>query len=144
MGLLPHAQTCGLRMRRECWERFHPTLQVSDPDMHHGACVTHVPWWMTESLTSGFLWSRWRGKRSRHSRRMRNQQFCVSGKRPMKTFPFKLISTSTIVIWAFQLHGHYKSVGVFWKIHKQYVLIGYVNHPYVNACDMMVLPRSMP
>ena len=33
--------------------------QVSDPDMHHGTCVTHVPWWMPGSLiTSGFLWSR--------------------------------------------------------------------------------------
>ena len=38
---------------------------------------------MLGSLTSGFLWSRWRGKRSRHSRRMRNPQFYVSGKRPM-------------------------------------------------------------
>ena len=35
----------------------------------------HVPWCMPGSLTSGFLWSRWRGKRSRHSRRMRNPQF---------------------------------------------------------------------
>ena len=52
---------------------------VSDPDMHHDTCVTHVP----RSLTSGFLWSRWRGKRSRHSRRIRNPQFYVSGKRPM-------------------------------------------------------------
>ena len=32
--------------------------QVSNPDMHHGTCVTHVPWCMPESLTSGFLWSR--------------------------------------------------------------------------------------
>ena len=49
--------------------------QVSDPDLHHGMCVTHVPWCRSGSLTSGFLWSRWRGKRSRHSRRMRNPQF---------------------------------------------------------------------
>ena len=62
---------------------FSPTPRVSDPDMHHGTCVTHVPWCMPGSLTSGFLWSRWRGKRSRHSRRMRNPQFCISGKRPM-------------------------------------------------------------
>ena len=62
---------------------FPPPPLVSDPDMHHGTCVTHVPWCMSGSLTSGFLWSRWRGKRSRHSRRMRNTQFCVSGKRPM-------------------------------------------------------------
>ena len=55
---------------------FSPPLQVSDPDMHH------VPHCMPESLTSGFLWSRWRGKRSRHSWRMRNPQFYVSGKRP--------------------------------------------------------------
>ena len=38
---------------------------------------------MPGSLTSGFLWSRWRGKRSRHSRRMRNPQLYVSGKKPM-------------------------------------------------------------
>ena len=22
---------------------FYPPLRVSDPDMHHGTCVTHVP-----------------------------------------------------------------------------------------------------
>ena len=48
---------------------FSPPPRVSDLDMHHG----------------GFLWSRWRGKRSWHSRCMRNPQFCVSGKRPMTT-----------------------------------------------------------
>ena len=35
------------------------------------------------SQTSGFLWSRWRGRRSRHSRNMRNPQSYVSQKRPM-------------------------------------------------------------
>ena len=62
---------------------FSPPPRVSDPDMHHGTCMTHVPWCMPGSKTSGFLWSRWCGKRSRHSRCMRNPQFCVSGKRPM-------------------------------------------------------------
>ena len=62
---------------------FSPTPRVIDPDMHHGTCVTHVPWCMTESITSGFLWSRRRGKHSRHSRRMRNPQCSVSGKRPI-------------------------------------------------------------
>ena len=62
---------------------FSPPPWVNDPDMHHGTCVTHVPWCMPGSLTSGFLWSRGRGKRSRHSRRMRNPQFYVSGERPM-------------------------------------------------------------
>ena len=35
--------------------------RVSDPDMHHGMCVTHVPWYIPGSLTSSFRWSRWRG-----------------------------------------------------------------------------------
>ena len=29
---------------------------VSDPDMHHGACMAHLPCCMPGSLTSGFLW----------------------------------------------------------------------------------------
>ena len=45
-------------MRRECRERFpRHGLQrkplVSDPDMNHGTCVTHVPWFMSGSLTRG-------------------------------------------------------------------------------------------
>ena len=62
---------------------FSPLPWVSDPDTHHGTCVTYVPWCMPESLYSSSLWIRWRGKLSRHSRRMRNPQFYVSGKRPM-------------------------------------------------------------
>ena len=64
--------------------KFSSPPRVSDPDMHHDTCLTHVPWNMPESLNSGFLWSRWRGERSRHSRRMRNPQFYVSGKKPME------------------------------------------------------------
>ena len=62
---------------------FSPPPRVSDPDMHHGTCVTHVPWCMLGSLTSGFLWSRWREKRSQHSQRINNPQFQVSGNRPI-------------------------------------------------------------
>ena len=54
---------------------FSPPSRVSDPDMHHGTCVMHVPWCMSGSLTSDFRWGRWRVKRSRHSRRMRNTRF---------------------------------------------------------------------
>ena len=64
---------------------FSPPPPVNDPDMYGGTCVTHVPWCMLGSLTGGFLWSRWCGKRSRQSRRMRNPQFYVSGKRPIVT-----------------------------------------------------------
>ena len=45
-------------MRRKCRERFprhqlHRKPLVSDPGMHHGTCVTHVPWCMSESITRG-------------------------------------------------------------------------------------------
>ena len=44
-------------MRWECRERFpRHRLQrkpLSDPGMHHGTCVTYVPWWMSGSLTRG-------------------------------------------------------------------------------------------
>ena len=56
MGLLPDTWNCGLRMRRKCRERFplHRLPRkplVSDPGMHHGTCVTHVPWCMSGSQT---------------------------------------------------------------------------------------------
>ena len=62
---------------------FSPPPRVINPDMHHDTCVTHVPWCMPRSLTSGDLWSGWQRKCSRHSRRMRNPQFYVTGKRPI-------------------------------------------------------------
>ena len=45
-------------MRRECRERFlrhrfQTKPLVSDRDMHHGTCVTHVMWCMSRSLTWG-------------------------------------------------------------------------------------------
>ena len=57
---------------------FSLPLRFSDPDTHHGTCVTHVTWCMSGSLTRCFLWSRWRGKRSRHTQRMRNPQLYIS------------------------------------------------------------------
>ena len=56
LGLLPDTQNCGLRMCRECRERFPSHRHqrkplVNDPGMHHGTCVTHVPWCMSGSLT---------------------------------------------------------------------------------------------
>ena len=62
---------------------FYSSPRVSDPDMHHGTCVTHLPWCMQVSLTSCSLWNRWRGKRSRCSRCISNPQFYASSKRPM-------------------------------------------------------------
>ena len=55
MGLLPDTQNCGLRMRRERFPRHWLQRKplVSDPGMHHGTCVTHVPWCMSGLLTRG-------------------------------------------------------------------------------------------
>ena len=60
-----------------------PAPRVSDPDMHHGTCMMHMPFCMPGSLTSSFLCSQLWRKHSLHSRRMCNPQFCVSGKRPI-------------------------------------------------------------
>ena len=58
MGLLPDRRNWGLRICQECRELFpsHPRQRkplVNDPGMHHGTCVTHVPWCMSGSLTCG-------------------------------------------------------------------------------------------
>ena len=58
MGLLPDTWNCRLRMRWECRERFpcrwfQRKPPVSDPVMHHGMCVTHMPCCMLGSLTCG-------------------------------------------------------------------------------------------
>ena len=66
--------------------KFSPPPQVSD-SRHASRHVRNARVWMhAGSLTSGFLWNRWWGKRYQYSRCMRNQQFYVSGKRPMDTF----------------------------------------------------------
>ena len=53
MGFLPDTENC----RWECagnGGNVFPAIGASYPDMHHGTCVTHVPWCMPGSLTSGF------------------------------------------------------------------------------------------
>ena len=39
---------------------FSPPPQVSDPGMHHGTYLMHVPWCLPGSLTNFFFSSRWR------------------------------------------------------------------------------------
>ena len=51
---------------------------VSDPDMHHGTCMTHVPWCMSGSLNRGGG-----EKVPGIPGAMRNPQNYVSGERPM-------------------------------------------------------------
>ena len=80
-------------MHRECLELFPRHRKLAIP-----TCITtrasRTPWCMMGSLTSGFLWSRWWGKRFRNSRRMRHPQFCVSSKRPMPTSNYQLRAPS--------------------------------------------------
>ena len=90
VGLLPNTSNCGCACA-EMPVTFSPSPLVSNPDMHHGTCVMRVPWCMPGSLTRGFLWSRWRGKRSRHSRRMRN--FTYLERDPWKTSCMGYISS---------------------------------------------------
>ena len=70
-------------MRRECQKRLpchriHRKLLVSDTGMHHDTYVTHVSWCMSGSLNLGG------GKRSLHSRRMRNPQFTYLTRGPFR------------------------------------------------------------
>ena len=89
---------------------FPSPLRVIDPDMHHRTCVTHVPRCMPGSITSGFLWSRWRRKRSRYSKRMRNPQFCVSGKRPMGAYVTKFVNRFAKQSYCIRFHHRISEV----------------------------------
>ena len=77
---------------------FSPSPQVSDPDMYHGTCVTHVPWCMPGSLTSGFLWNRRRGKTFPAFPAHAHPQFYVSGKRPMMALSGYAMDTASHII----------------------------------------------
>ena len=113
---------------------FSPPPRVSDPDMHHGTCVTHVSWCVPGSLTSGFLWSRWRGKRSLHFQRMRNPEFYVSGKRPfvecVKTWKLILLRLSQLIphsaLDIFRSIFFHENLCIMIRIHHRYLCKGSV------------------
>ena len=65
--------------------RFQRKPLVSDPGMHHGTCVTRVPWCMLGSLTCGD------GKRSRHSRSMRTRNSAYLARGPYGHRPKSVI-----------------------------------------------------
>ena len=99
-----------------------PSQRISDPDMHHGTCVTHVPRCMPGSLTSGFLWSQWRGNvpdipgacATRHF------TYLVRG-------PWQRVQTTVCGIWWIQISSYKRSclrgnsIGkTYWKkIHQE-------------------------
>ena len=45
MGLLPHVHKFRVAHAPGMPGTFSPPPRVSDPDMHHSTCVTHVLWW---------------------------------------------------------------------------------------------------
>ena len=57
MGLLPDSKISGCACAGNAGN-VSPPPRVSDPDMHHGKCVTHVPRCMQGSLLCWFLSSR--------------------------------------------------------------------------------------
>ena len=67
---------------------FFPIPQVSDPNMDHGTCVTHVPWCIQGSLTSGFLWSRWRGNVPGHPSTCATRNFAYLVRGPWGHYVF--------------------------------------------------------
>ena len=79
----PMSKLYGANGRNTIPLHSYKSPQVSNPDMHHGTCIMHMQWCMPGSLTSGFLWSRCWGKRSWHSRHIRNPQIYLFGKRPI-------------------------------------------------------------
>ena len=102
MGLLPDTQNRWLRMRRECRKRFPrpPTSRETGSyrSRHASRHVRHA----RAVMHAGIANPRCRGKRSRHSRRMRNPQFYVSGKRPM----VESYSTQCNTRWPRHSHSH--------------------------------------
>ena len=90
MDILPDTQNCGCACAGNAGNvfprrRFQRKLLVSDPGMHHGTCVTHVPWCMSGSLTCGD------GEKFPAFPAHAHPRFCVSGKRPMPCYQFTSI-----------------------------------------------------
>ena len=68
--------------------RFQRKPQVSDPSMHHGTCV-HA----RAVMHGGIAYPRWRGKRSRHSRRTRTRNFTYLARGPLRRHDFTMATS---------------------------------------------------
>ena len=113
-----------------------PPPGVSDPDMHHGTCVTHVPWCMPGSLTSGLLWRQWRGKLSHHSRRMLNPKFYVSGKRSISWGWLERKWESLVYKYSLLMHCIKIKSPANFLLNERYVLVGEnISFLYVLSCS---------
>ena len=99
-------------MHRECQNRFPRHLVLAIP-----TCITGRAWstcceaCQDRSLVVSFG-SRWRGKHSRHSRRMRNPQFYLSGKKPMGRGGLPVLDTRCSVPDVHNIHLIWNSIWV--------------------------------
>ena len=85
-------------MRLECWERFPTTDFKVNRWLAIPTCITAVR--HARAVMHVGIVNPWRrGKRSRHSRRMRNPQFYVSGRYPLPPLHFKSLWLISDDIW---------------------------------------------
>ena len=130
---------------------FSPS-PTSKETTNYPACIT-----ARAVMHPGIANPRWRGKRSRHSRRMRNPQFYISGKRPMGLCVLALgLSASALVATHFP--GH---VGPNWKhkirwwrlgnlltnlpvVLKQCLLVSHENSWFVTRSKRDWIPGTVP
>ena len=120
---------------------FLQTPRVSDPDMHHGTCVTRVPWCMPGSLTSGFLWSRCRGKHSRHPGACATYNITYLVRGPYTDWikeihKYHVWNTSIYVVWCNRTLCFFTS----WREMIVYLICGIsYNLKYVIKCSVILL-----
>ena len=87
-----------------------------------------------------FLWSRWRRKRSRHSRCMRNPQFYVSGKRLISQGDhqgrntFSAANTSSNRAWLLRLHDAIQMKSNYTRINYNHDNIAIRSHIMIYNC----------
>ena len=105
---------------------FSPPSRVSDSDMHLGTCVTHVPWCMPGSLTSGFLWIRRRGETFPTFPVHAHPQFYLSGKRPIASYA-PLNHYSDVIMSA--MASHIIGVSIV------YPIVSICFHLMASSCD---------
>ena len=93
-----------------------PPLRVSDPDVHHGTCVTHVPWCMPEIANQGFYFKIGGGENvpGIPGTTLRNLQCWVSGKRPMLSISFYTQQLSSWLCMTLQKTCDISAVSRYW------------------------------
>ena len=117
---------------------FSPPPRVSDPDVHYGTCATHVPGWMPGSLTSGFLWSRWQGNRSRHPQRMPTHNFKYLTRGPCNNRYKACISTFISIGLGFSHNITVRTLNTCGRDRQRFCYTFWVNDPLNRKASPML------